>query len=390
MTGSALHRPLKSDMRTAAAARFGSPPAYATLVVPSLQAGGAERVASTLANYWAAHGKTIHVITVEGQESDFYALHGDVVRHTLNASSQSGNAWHGVRQNAMRISRLRDAVRSSGAPCVVSFVERTNVLAAFASVGLRKRLVLAERTDPRAHMIGTLWNRLRRVAYRMADIVVVQTRSVREWAVEFLPEERVKVIPNPVNARVAEPPVKWDDRKPSIVAMGRFTREKGFDILLRGFAAVAPSFHEWNLVILGDGPLRGELTALITELGIDNRVLLAGIVRDPERYLRSAQVFVLPSRFEGFPNALLEAMASGCAVIATDCPSGPRYIVRSDENGILVAPDSPEALANGLDRMLQDSHLRRKLGTAATAVLTDFGLEKIMNLWEQVIDGGNG
>ena len=169
--------------------------------------------------------------------------------------------------------------------------------------------------------------------------------------------------------------------------MGRFTIEKGFDLLLRAFALVCKDFPEWRLTLLGEGPLRGSLEALSAELRLGSRVQMPGNIPDPQSRLEQAAIFVLPSRFEGFPNALLEAMAYGCAVIAADCPSGPRYIVRDGENGLLAKTENVTSIAGAMARLMTDRHLRARLGAQAIGVREEFALSRIVSLWEQVLHG---
>jgi glycosyltransferase involved in cell wall biosynthesis len=144
----------------------------------------------------------------------------------------------------------------------------------------------------------------------------------------------------------------------------------------------------WQLVILGEGPERASLQRQVEELGLQGSVLMPGVVRDPEQWLQHAELFVLSSRFEGFPNALLEAMQCGLPVAAFDCPSGPGEIVRHEQTGLLVPPGDTEALSAAISRLANDENLRRRLGSAAAAdVATRFSLERISAMWEEMLEG---
>jgi glycosyltransferase involved in cell wall biosynthesis len=267
---------------------------------------------------------------------------------------------------------------------VVSFIEQTNVRILAALLGTGIPIIVSERTDPRRHQVARGWNFARLMLYPLAETVVVQTESVAAWARRFLPDRKVQVIPNFVPAL---PPATSADQRHSdeFLAVGRLSHVKGFDLLLRAFADSGLKVTGVRLTILGEGPERASLESLARELGIAEAVSLPGIVQDPERWMAQCALFVLPSRYEGFPNALLEAMAMGCAVVAADCPSGPRELVIEGENGLLVPTENVEALAGALKKLMGDAALRRRLGDQAVSVRQRFAREAIIGRWETLI-----
>ena len=175
-----------------------SPRARIALVVPSLGAGGAERVISIMANHWAARGIAVTVITIDSAESDFYLLDPRVSRAALDVAADSVGLRQAFANNAQRISRLRSAIRDAHPDAVISFITSTNVLALIAGALEHVAVIVSERIDPTEEEASTVWRGLRRVLYPRAQAVVTQTAEVASWAEAFVPRARVHIIPNPV------------------------------------------------------------------------------------------------------------------------------------------------------------------------------------------------
>ena len=355
-----------------------------TLVISSLGAGGAERVMSTMANYWAEHGHDVTLITLVSVHEDFYVLDHRV--HRIGLGFRVISAPHfaaGLRNNFRRVRRLRQEIRGSRPDVVLSFINRMNVLTLAASLGLRIPVIAAEHTEPREYPIGSRWLWLQYLLYPRAAAVVVLTHSARNWHERFVRSNVIHVIPNPVSISAMKHNGASVQKGPGgrIAAMGRLSEEKRFDLLLQAFARCARKYPDWSLTILGEGDERNRLETLTRELGIKDQVSLPGRVHDPATVLRKADLFVLASRFEAFPMALLEAMACGLAVISTNC-SGPREIIRDGVNGLLVPSDDVEGLATAMERLMADQAARERLGAHAVEVLERFSTEKIMGTWD--------
>jgi GalNAc-alpha-(1->4)-GalNAc-alpha-(1->3)-diNAcBac-PP-undecaprenol alpha-1,4-N-acetyl-D-galactosaminyltransferase len=346
------------------------------IAISSFRAGGAERVAATLANSWSDRHE-VTAVTLDRPDGDFFELDPRVARVGLGLLDHGGGPLLG---NVKRVKALRSTLRRLQPDAVVSFVERMNVIVLSSATRLGIPVVVSERTVPWQHDVGLLPTRLRRLLYPRAAAVVVQSPEVADWARRFVPHRRVHVIPNPVAAtdRARAP-------EPIVVGLGRLSYEKGFDLLLRGFEQVAGQYSEWRVVIGGEGPERAALEQLAAGLGLDGRVEFPGVV-DATELLARAGVFVLPSRFEGFPNALLEAMAMGVPSIASDCPTGPRHIVRDGVDALLIPDGQSEAIAVALRRLLGDSAERVRLGDTARAVVDRFGVDRIVGEWDAVVN----
>jgi glycosyltransferase involved in cell wall biosynthesis len=356
------------------------------LVIPAITAGGAERVMSILANHWAARDRDIALLTFDdGAEPPFFALDPRIRHRTLSLLGDSANPVMGLLNNLRRLRVLRRAIRRERPDAVVSFLDTTNVLTLLASLGLSVPVIVAEHIEPSQYRVKLAWAMLRRWLYPVAGRVVLLTERAREFFPASL-GPKIVVIPNPV-VPVAAPggagiPLPEGHKA---VAMGRLVEQKGFDYLLEAFARLADRHPQWSLLILGEGPLRGELESLRDRLGLAGRALLPGRVECPEAVLAESDLFVLSSRFEGFPMALCEAMACGLPVVAFDCPTGPREIIREGYDGVLVPPADPERLAEAMDRLMADPDERRRLAEKAPQVIDRFGLERVMGLWEEAL-----
>ena len=363
-------------------------PMRITLVISTFAAGGAERVMSAMANYWAEQGEDITLITLSSQSNDWYKLHPRVKRVGLGVLATSTHIGQAIRHNVRRVIWLRLALRRAHPDMVISFLDTTNVLTLMASWGLGIPVIVSERNDPHQQSIGLAWSGLRSLLYRHADSVVVQSCAIRDWALRLPGIKAIYVIPNPVSPirNGSEQASSRHGSSHTIVAMGRLVRQKGFDILIEAFGRCAAKHSDWSLVILGDGPERASLQTFAADLGIADRVNLAGQFQEPATILKGADLFVLSSRYEGFPNALLEAMACQLPVVSTDCSSGgPRDIIRDGVDGILVPPDDMAALADAMDRLMANPDERRRLGAGALEVIERFSIEKVMTMWDEAV-----
>jgi GalNAc-alpha-(1->4)-GalNAc-alpha-(1->3)-diNAcBac-PP-undecaprenol alpha-1,4-N-acetyl-D-galactosaminyltransferase len=358
--------------------------------IASLQCGGAERVSVTLCNHWAERSWDVTLATFDdGSVPPFFPVARGVRHVCLGLHRRSKGVVHSVINNVRRVPSLRRFVARERPACILSFIDGTNVLALLAARGTGIPVVVSERVDPSQHPIPWPWRILRRVTYPWARAIAVQTESI---AARFPASWRghIVVIPNPVPtiaARTAASPKVVGARR-SIVGMGRLERQKGFDLLIRAFASIAASRPEWDLSIFGEGSERGVLEAEIARSGLSARIALRGLEPDTVGALSRADLFVLSSRYEGFPNALCEAMACGLPVIAFDCPGGPADIVRHGVDGLLIPAENVDALAAAMAALTADPERRRALGSSASEVAVRFSLERIAPLWERAFRDG--
>ncbi len=360
-------------------------PRRIALVIHALHGGGAERVAADMANLWVAQGDEVAVITLDSVESDVYRVNERVERVGLGLMGTSRSVIQAMVHNRRRIRSLRSALKAAQPDCVVSVTDRMNIVTLLACRGWQIPVVIAEHSDPRHQHLGCIWERLRRWTYPHAAAAVVLTRPVAEHLRSLFGDLPIYVVPNgiaPPASHISDAPGQASQL---VVAMGRLSTEKGFDLLIDAFADVASRHDAWRLEIAGEGPQKALLQQRIERQKLGDRIELIGWVDDPARFLSRAAMFVLSSRYEGFPVALLEAMAAGLAVVSFDCDSGPREIVRQEVDGLLVSSGDPQALADAIERLMEDPKLRQRLGSAAREVVERFSGERFAERWNAIL-----
>jgi glycosyltransferase involved in cell wall biosynthesis len=391
-------------------------PARLTLVTSGLRCGGIERAVVSLASGLQARGHHISVLTFAAADTDFFRLPQAIVRTSL------GIRW-GVPTPVLqllpttlaKLKALRAAIDATEPDVVISHAAQINVPTLLALRGRAVPVIVTEHGDvPVRQDIARpwlwkkwLWYRLRRLCYPSAFKVVSVSAAV-DRNFSWLPDGRRSVIHNPFPPLDIQPmPVRLPrglaPDRPWIASMGRLSYAKGFDVLLAAFARIAASFPQWQLVIIGDGELRGRLHRQAGELIANDRIVFAGALAEPFALLQQAEFFVMASRYEGFPMAHGEALACGLPVIATDCPSRPlkrrergnvaggvRELVRDNVDGVLVPCEDPAALANAMADLIENLDKRQRLARQAAPGIARFSCAKIVGDWERLLEQARG
>ena len=360
-----------------------------TLVISSLGCGGAERVLVTMARGFIERKYEVSVITEFGKEYDFYQLPEGVNRIALESNKQSQNILEAIHNNLHRLIILRRAISNTNPDVVISFIASTNILALISLIGTKYSVVVTEHCDQRFNYLGKSWKVLRRLFYPWATKLISVSKGVESYFA-WLPKHKKQVIYNPFiipeTTAISDPlPLEVNYEAKWITSMGRLTEKKGFDLLLKAFSQVADQYPDWQILILGTGELRSELETLRDELNLTKKVIFTGAVKNPFAILKKSQFFVMASRIEGFPMAHGEALACGLPVISTDCPSGPKEIIRNGIDGILVPNKDINALANAMKKLMSDHQERKRLASNSDDIIKRFGLSKIMDHWDNLL-----
>ena len=269
---------------------------------------------------------------------------------------------------------------------VVSFLSRTNMRVCSALWWCECHLVVSERNDLTKQQLPFPWPRFRRLLYRRADVLTANTTGVMDSLVPLFQARQLALLPNPLPMPVVPVSVGSAADRQGFVSVARLVPQKGIDVLIRALAQTTGAARDWTLSLVGDGPEREALQRQVQQAGLQEQVLFLGFRSDPQTFLLQAGVFVLPSRFEGMPNALLEAMAAGLAVVVTDASPGPLEVVVNGVSGLVVPSDDPFALAEALDRLANDPLLRERLGAAARDTLRQLDWPVVGPIWESLVD----
>ena len=281
---------------------------------------------------------------------------------------------------------IRRTLQAVEPDAVLSFLTQTNILTIVATRGLGVRTVISERNDPRLQRHRPRVELLRRVVYPWADVVTANSKGALETLGDFVPNEKLAFLPNPM---LPVPATKGGAfAAPTVITVGRLVEQKGLDVLLGAWAKAAPALPGWRLALVGGGPLEAKLKEQAATLGIEDSVDFLGHVGDPFPLLASAQFFVLTSRFEGTPNALLEAMALGLPAVVSDASPGPCELIGADDDaaGLIAPVENEEATAEAVVKLARDEALRRRLGATARERVKSYDAEQAIDAWLRLLD----
>ncbi len=361
-----------------------------TVVTNAFGCGGSERVVALWSQGFTDRGYQVTIVNMAKHENmGFFPLPESVKVISLDLMQTSETTLKGTVMTVKRLVKMRRTILRTNPDRVITLYPQLNVLTIAALTGTGIPVYVTEHNDPKLCANGEIWETLRPWAYPRAARVVSVSQGV-DRSFSDIPAHKRTVIYNPVvpqipkNALPDLPGANPD--RPWIVSMGRLCPQKGYDLLIPAFAQIADRYPEWQLVILGEGADRAELEKLRDDLGLHDRVILPGVIQNVAAVLKKADLFVMSSRFEGFPMAHCEAMSSGLPMVVTDCDSGPREMVRHHVDGLLVEPNSIEALATGMETLLADPVLRQQFAQRAPDILDRFGMERVMADWELILN----
>ena len=347
-------------------------------VFGGMSRGGAERVIASLANTFCAKGDEVSIITLDNDPSG-YALDERVHHVRLNLAGNSQNKIQALVRNFRILCGLRREIKRADYDAVISFELRFAVLLQYVfPFGRRFKLITSERANPNTRKLGKTEKKQYDKMLPRVDGFIFQTKRVSLCYCERL-REIGTVIHNGVFPEIlpAEITAFSERRHKDICAVGRLNEQKGYDVLLRAFHLFRETHPEHRLHIYGEGALRKALEEQIETMGLGDCVTLHGSVSGVMFEVADMGMFVMASRYEGMPNALMEAMACGLPCVSTDCDFGPGELIADHENGILVAVDDEKALAAAMAEIADDPALAKRLSEKAVGIRETHSGDKI-------------
>ena len=347
------------------------------LIIPSLIKGGVERVVSILSKELSKYYDVYVVIYHNPVE---YEIGGKLI----NLETPTGSFLRKIKNTFYRVVKLKRLIRKISPDFVVSFMGNLQPILTFEPV------IVSIRNNPdffplyRKFLLNTI--------YKLPNVkkIVTCSSEIEKKLNNNYRLKNTKTIYNPLNfdciakELLAPNPFEFD----YVLAMGRLDRQKGFDILIKSFAKTNLR-KRVKLVILGEGEERKNLEKLIAKYDLKSQVLLFGKVDNPFIYMKYAKFFILSSRYEGFANVLLEALACKIPIIAADCKTGPSEIIESEENGLLVPVEDEEALKLAMEKLFYDRELYKRLRANTRKSIEKFNVNNIVKDWLNLFEEGD-
>lgn len=348
-------------------------------------AGGLERISIDLMNEMVRRGHTVALATWDSNDAEaHYPLDSKIQWLKLNIGDPHKPA--GMAIVAARMSRFRDFVSDFKADVILGFQSGAALFSNVATLGMRTKVIASERVSP------DMWRYVRTgFTNKLTDIysLILANRITVQFPgyIEKYPRilrKKIVAIPNPVFAADMTNRDVSGSREKIVLYVARLCFQKNQGLLIDAFARIAPSFKDWKLVLVGDGEHDRTLRDRVARLGLADRVVFCGAVKNVSAWYRSADLVGCPSLFEGFPNALAESLSWGLPSIGLKDTLGVNCLIENGVNGILVDP-TVDAFANGLAALMGDEDRRAQMARNARCISSMYAPEKSYDLWESLI-----
>ena len=347
-------------------------------------AGGVERMGTALMNEMCRRGHEVSLLTWDRSEAEaFYKLDERITWHCLDMGDYLQKAGWGLRFKRARW--VRRLARKLNPDVILAFQHGTFLSTRLFTFGMGIPTIAAERNAPSRfdHLKAGRYRNLIFQSFRLATRITIQCESYRDEYPAYL-RSRIVTIPNPVFPAQSYASPQGEPGKPkTLLSIGRLSYQKNYLVLIRAFAELRKDFPQWRLVIAGEGEDRPRLEAEIVKQGVTDQVSLPGATEDVSSLYRESHLLCLPSRWEGFPNVLTEALAHGLPAVGFAGCAGVRDLIQQGENGFLAEGNgNVESLAGCLQTLMIDDDMRARMGEAGIRSVKSYNPQHIFDTWE--------
>lgn len=355
--------------------------------IGSLHKGGAERVFVNLAEYFLQEGYRVTMVTQYRKENEYMLADG--IARVISDIEEKDVTRSRLLNFFRRVKKLHLVWKDSQPDLVLSCIGKNNFMTVVTTVGTKTRPVVSVVGEAKEEYPGRLMRILANLLFPYAAGIILQTERSRAFFSRRVSEKAV-VLPNSLNPDFIRPRYEGP-RKPQIVSVGRMDANKNHEMMIRAFAGLADRYPEYTLTIYGDGELRDRLGELAEQLGVGERVKMPGVIPNVAEQIEKASLFLLTSYSEGVSNALIEALATGLPVIATDVPSGgTEELMEDGVNGLVIPAGDGKALERAMDRLLGDPAYADRLGREAARIQDRLEPGRVNRMWKEYFDAVMG
>ena len=354
------------------------------LLIPRMCSGGAERVMATIANNLCKENQ-VKIVTMTDAES-FYKLDDRVsvigLGQNANRKNKITKVFSALSGGLKSYKALKKMIKDWKPDVLLAFLGPANILAVMLKIfGVKCRVIVSERCDPTTR--GRLYRWFERRFFPKVDKVICQSNGAASFFSKKA-RKKIAVIPNPISADAI--PLRFEgERRKTVIGVGRLDKQKNFKMLINAFSKLDERFNDFTLEIYGGGLLENDLNEHIKSLGLEKRAYLMGVKSGVMHHVSDVALFVMSSNYEGFPNALVEAMATGLPVISTDFSTGVAREIIKDENGIIIPVGDENALVSAMQEILSNPERWEKMSIKNREMLETLSEANVMRIWEETL-----
>lgn len=343
--------------------------------IGNLRKGGAERVVATLSNKLVEKNEVIIITTTD--EKVEYSLDKSIKLFSLKNFDGNKNP---LVKNIIYLKRLKDYIKEIDPDIILGFLPEPSYRLLILKPFIKFPVIISDRNDPKIEYASLKSRTIMKFLYKRADGFVFQTDEARDYFCKKIQDKSI-VIANPVDDRFLK--TKYVGYKSTeFINVGRLNEQKNQILLIESFKDVIKKYPNYKLLIYGEGSLKNELSMYIKDNKLNNNVKLCGNVDDIENILKDKKGFILSSKYEGMPNALMEAMAVGVPCISTDCPCGePRELIKNNINGLLVKSNDKNELVSAMYKIIENDKMCKKIAMSAKKNMNNYSCDKIVSKW---------